>query len=494
MSASTGRPYLWPNEMSDRRRPTAVPPPKESLILARSWWTLSREVSSTRSAAPRTSRSSSRAATMPSVTRPVPCSGCGRRSLSNRRTSVSSAASRNTRRAAAPRAASSLTADLRSVLNARLRKSMTAAIRDTAPLVLAARSTMVGSKLGGRLSTTYQPRSSSALAAVDRPAPDSPVMITTSVLSSAVRMLFSYVIGAQGRCDRSGELGADAGHGPDLLHARGAQLSHRAEVLEQRGAPGRAEPRHVVERAGRGRLAPLLPVVGDGEPVRLVPDPLQQVQALAAARQDDRVFLARQPHLFQALGQAAYGHVVDAEFGQGPRGRGGLQRPAVDHDQVGWIGEFFLSAHFGRFGGLGVAQRIQFAGLLAFVQVPAETAQDHLVDGRDVVGAVSALDREPAVLALAGQAVLEHDHRRDHVRTLQVRHVVALDPQRRVVQAEPLLDLVQRLAPGGQVAGPAGLVQGQGLGRGARHGLDQGLLVAALRDPPADRAPAAAGP
>src|SRR5579862_5844511 len=242
---------------------------------------------------------------MPSGTRPVPCSGCGRLSLSNRRTSVSSDASRNTMRAAAPRAASSLTADFRSVLNARLRKSMTAAIRDTAPLVLTARSTMVGSRVGGRLSTTYQPRSSSALAAVDRPAPDSPVMITMSVLPSAVSMLVLYVIGAQGRGNRGRELGADAWH--------------------------------VVERAGGGRLAPLLPVVGDGEPVRLVPDPLQQVQPLAAARQDDRVLLARQPHLFQALGQAADRHVVDAEFTQGPRRRGGLQGPAVHHDQVGRV-------------------------------------------------------------------------------------------------------------------------------------------------------------
>src|SRR5277367_3907734 len=285
MSASTGRPYLWPNEMSDRRRPAAVPPPKKSLILARSWWTLSREVSSTRSASPRTSRSSSRSATMPSVTRPVPCSGCGRRSLSNRRTSVS-AASRNTMRAAAPRAASSLTADLRSVLNARLRKSMTAAIRDTAPLVLVARSTMVGSRVGGRLSTTYQPRSSSALAAVDRPAPDSPVMITMSVLSSAVRMLILCVVGAQGRGDGGRQLGADARRGRDFLQAGGAKLAHRAEVLEQLGAPGRAEPGYVVERAGGGRLAALMPVIGDGEPVCLVPDTLQQVQPLAAARQD----------------------------------------------------------------------------------------------------------------------------------------------------------------------------------------------------------------
>src|SRR5580693_528623 len=290
----------------DSRRPAAVPPLKYSRILARSSCTFRWDVSSTRSASPRTSRSSSRSATIPSVTRPVPCSGCGRRSLSNRRTSVSSAASRNTMRAAAPRAASSLIADLRSVLNARLRKSMTAAIRDTAPLVLVARSTMVGSRVGGRLSTTYQPRSSSALAAVDRPAPDSPVMITTSVLSSAVRILIlrggdrggrpprkHSVVGTQGRGDGGRELGADARRGRDLLHAGGAKLAHRAEVLEQGGTPGRAEPGHVVERAGGGRLAPLLPVVGDGEPVCLVPDPLQQVQSLAAARQDDRVLLPR---------------------------------------------------------------------------------------------------------------------------------------------------------------------------------------------------------
>ena len=126
---------------------------------------------------------------MPSVTRPVPCSGCGRRSLSNLRTSVSSAASRNTTRAVAPRTPSSLIADFRSVLNARLRTSTTAASRDTAPLDLAARSTIVGSRPGGRLSTTNQPRSSSDLAAVDRPAPDSPVMMTVSVCSSGIPMV-----------------------------------------------------------------------------------------------------------------------------------------------------------------------------------------------------------------------------------------------------------------------------------------------------------------
>src|SRR6201986_4987478 len=124
-------------------------------------------------------------------------------------------------------------ADFRSVLNARLRTSTTAAIRGTVPLDRAARSTMVGSRPGGRLSTTNQPRSSSDLAAVDRPAPDMPVMMTMSAGSSAVLILLSYVVGAQGDRDGGGQAGANAGHRRDLLDARRAELAHRAEVLDQ---------------------------------------------------------------------------------------------------------------------------------------------------------------------------------------------------------------------------------------------------------------------
>src|SRR6516162_4661206 len=373
--------------MRDRRSPAAVPPPKKSLILARSWWTLSREVSSTRSASPRTSRSSSRSAAMPSVTRPVPCSGCGRRSLSNLRTSVSSAASRYTTRADARRVPRSLMADFRSVLNARLRTSTTAAILATAPLDLAARSTIVGSSPGGRLSTTNQPRSSSDLAAVDLPAPDKPVMMTMSSGSSAGLMVLPSLVGTQHSCDRGGQARADSRHHRDLLRARCAELTHRAEVLEQRGATGRAQSRHIIQGARGGRLAPLLPMIGDGEAMGLVSHPLQQVQSLAAARQDDRVLLARQPHFLQALGQAAYGDVVDAELGQGARRRIGLERPAVDDDQVGRVGEFLLRARHGPFGrsflifsGLRVAESVQLAGLLALGQVAAEPAGDHLVN------------------------------------------------------------------------------------------------------------------
>src|SRR5580693_8833744 len=168
-------------------------------------------------------------------------------------------------------------ADFRSVLNARLRMSTTAAIRDTAPLDRRARSTMVGSRPGGRLSTTNQPRSSSDLAAAVRPAPDIPVIITMSVWSSAILLL---PVCLQGRDDSRGQFRADPRHGANLLGPRRAQLAHRTELLEQRLPPGRAEARHVIERALDGCLAALLPLVVNSEPVCLVPHPLQQVQSL----------------------------------------------------------------------------------------------------------------------------------------------------------------------------------------------------------------------
>src|SRR5262249_14075922 len=55
------------------------------------------------------------------------------------------------------------------------------AIRGSAPSARRVRLIIVGSSPGGRLSITNQSRSSSALAAVLRPAPDIPVMITMSV-------------------------------------------------------------------------------------------------------------------------------------------------------------------------------------------------------------------------------------------------------------------------------------------------------------------------
>ena len=99
-----------------------------------------------------------------------------------------------------------------------------------------------------------------------------------------------------------------------------------------------------MKRGGRHALGTTLAVVGDGEPVRLVPDPLQQVQPLAGAREDDRVRIGRQPDLLQALGQPADRDVGDPELGQHVRGRLDLRGPAVDDVQVRRVGEPARSA------------------------------------------------------------------------------------------------------------------------------------------------------
>lgn len=102
--------------------------------------------------------------------------------------------------------------------------------------------------------------------------------------------------------------------------------------------------------------------------------------------------------------------------------------------------------------------------------------------GADVVLAFEGLDLEAAVLALAGEAVLEDDHGGHHVVALEVGDVEALDAQRHRVQAEGLGDLLQGAGAGGQVGGALGLVQDQGLLGVALDRGHQVLLVAALRD------------
>src|SRR5580693_5500636 len=145
-------------------------------------------------------------------------------------------------------------ADFRSVENARLRTSTTAASRGTPPLAHRARSTMVGSRSAGMLSATNQSRSSSDLAAVLRPAPDRPVMMTISGdPSSAVtvtphrrwsclsprylgqfgRSLFLSLFLMQGGIDRLGGPLAEPRQLRDVTHRRGGELAHRAEVPQQ---------------------------------------------------------------------------------------------------------------------------------------------------------------------------------------------------------------------------------------------------------------------
>src|SRR5699024_784775 len=159
---------------------------------------------------------------------------------------------------------------------------------------------------GGRLSTTYQSMSSSTLATVVRPAPDMPVTSTTSMgwsepsagpVSSLV-LLCPCPSGA-GHCifqhyskpdsnlsvghrlnDLRGQGGTDPLDLADLLGRGGPDLLHGAEVPEQSGAFGLSQTGDVIEDRARHRLRPFGPVVGDGEAVGLIAQPLHEEQAL----------------------------------------------------------------------------------------------------------------------------------------------------------------------------------------------------------------------
>ena len=98
---------------------------------------------------------------------------------------MSSDASRNNTRGVMLRVAKSLRTQSRSPVNPRERTSITTAswvIREPAARPS---STIRAINSGGRLSATYQPRSSSTFAAVPRPAPDRPVTRTTSMPARA---------------------------------------------------------------------------------------------------------------------------------------------------------------------------------------------------------------------------------------------------------------------------------------------------------------------
>ncbi len=186
---------MKPKDITVARSPPSEPSrPNAASRVARSSCTFRLEVSITRSASPRSSRSRSRSRPMPSVIRPSPCSGCGRRTFSKRRTSTSSADSRKTMRCRSPVASMCSSASCRCSKKDRPRTSTTTAMRGTEPWVRAARSTIVAIRLGGRLSTTNQPRSSRTFAAVDRPAPDMPEITTSSGGSLAASCSSPFIL------------------------------------------------------------------------------------------------------------------------------------------------------------------------------------------------------------------------------------------------------------------------------------------------------------
>ena len=118
----------------------------------------------------------------------------------------------------------------------------------------------------------------------------------------------------RGGLDPLRQRAADPGHGGDLLHRRLADALHRAEHLEQLALALRPDAGQVVERRPHRALRAQVAVVRDREPVRLVAEPLDQVQRLRRRRQQDRIGAAGQEQLLALLGEAGQRQVVQPEL------------------------------------------------------------------------------------------------------------------------------------------------------------------------------------
>ena len=201
--------------------------------------------------------------------------------------------------------------------------------------------------------------------------------------------------------------------------------------------------------------------------MRLVAEPLQQIERLALPWDLDGLALTRHIDLFEALRERRHRDLVlETELVHDPLRHAELPLASVDEEQLRRIGE---------------PSRTTRRGAVALGEVRGEPAGEHLFHRREVVVAGDALHLEPAVVALLRKPVFHHDHRPDVVGALDVAHVVALDPQGSLGQAEMVLQLVQRAGPAVVIGSPLQAVPRELLLRVSGHGLLQRALVAALR-------------
>ena len=254
-------------------------------------------------------------------------------------------------------------------------------------------------------------------------------------------------------------------------------LRERPEPLHQRLLSRGADARDVVQRRPERSFAPLRAVVAHREPVGLVAHVLEDEQRLRAPRDPQGVRRLGEVHLLQPLREA---DVRDRqpELREHLRGLRQLTAAPVHDDQRRRVREPAPS-------GTG--------SLVPFLQEPDEAPPEHLFHGSEVVLSGHSLDLEPSVVRSLREAVLEHDHGADRVGRPEVRDVVALDPERRLLEPEPIAQIRERPGPCPEVRGPPQLVSLERFLRVARDDLEQPPLGPAFGHPDLDPRSAAAG-
>ena len=209
----------------------------------------------------------------------------------------------------------------------------------------------------------------------------------------------------------------------ELLLRRFQEPLDGAEVAQDGPPARRSDPGQRLEDRLEGLRAPLLAVVSERPPVRLVADLLEELERRARPVEGDRVGHAGDEDLLLALREGDDRDARQVElFHRAPRGRE-LPLAAVDDDEVRDAGE-------------------------ALVHVSAaharEPARDRLAHRADVVLPGEAADAEAPVMRVPRAPLLEHDHRGDDGLALDVRHVERLDPDRQALEVQHLAQLLER--------------------------------------------------
>src|SRR5437660_7377317 len=135
------------------------------------------------------------------------------------------------------------------------------------------------------------------------------------------------------------KLAADPLYLRQVLDARAHDALQPAETREQLLAAFGADPGYALQRRGGAPLGATRPVPGNGEPVRLVANPLDQMQS--GVVRSKRHHVLADPQLLEAglslraLGDAHERNVGETDFGKRFSRRAYLSLAAVDENQVG---------------------------------------------------------------------------------------------------------------------------------------------------------------
>ncbi|CCC98265.1 protein of unknown function [Azospirillum baldaniorum] len=193
------------------------------------------------------------------------------------------------------------------------------------------------------------------------------------------------------------------------------------EMVKQGLLPAGSNPGNLIDHRFPQCLGALRPMGADGEAVRLVPQPLQEIEHGIAHFQLERRAVRHEEALppgvaVRPLGDADQRHVVDPQIGQHAQRHVELPDAAVDQHQIG----------------PGALRPFR-----VLLDRPAEAAGHDLAHHREVVaGGALGLDVELAVGVLDEALRPGDDHGADGVGALDVGVVVDLDALRRAVQPE----------------------------------------------------------